>query len=199
MKIFNVYSSSNSSNILMSFFVPYYLIQKMLKRYKMCDCFLDMARYCLHINAGFATFKKMCEEKFDDSVDSRIFCILKAEPNVSRATYIACCTNFVDFQIYLFKVMPDTFPLASVVFNYAGRRYYGDVESDYGVDQLEMYYDNDEKYYNSDGSEFNDDEVAFRRAHALNFSTCFTDLRVLLRFTRFCIVCQQIFLLYFVN
>ena len=173
----------------------------MFKRYKVCDCFLDMACYCLHTDADFIMFKKMCEEKFDDSVDSRIFCILKAEP-VLRATYIACCSNFVDFQIYLFKVMPDTFPLASVVCNYAKRRCYGDVDFDYGVDQVEVYDDDDnddDEYYNSDDSEFNDDEVAFKRAYALNFSICFTELRVLLRFTRFCIVCQQIFLLYFVN
>ena len=93
---------------------------------------------------------------------------------------------------------PDRFPLASIACNYAERRCFGDGDFDYRVDQFEVYYNDDDEYYNSDGSEFNDDEAAFRRAVALNSSICYTDMRLgLLRFTRFCSVCQPIFLLYF--
>lgn len=66
----------------------------------------------------------MCKEKFD-TVDNRIFCILKAEPDVSRATYIVCCSNFVDFQINLFKGMTDAYPLVVIACYYAERRRYG--------------------------------------------------------------------------
>ena len=98
--------------------------RKIFKRYKVCDCFLDVACYSLLTNAGFVSFEKMCKEKFD-TVDNRIFCILKAERNVSRATYIVCCSNFVDFQIDLFKGMTDVFPLVAIACYYAERRRYG--------------------------------------------------------------------------
>ena len=39
--------------------------RKMFKRYKVCDCFLDVACYCLHSNADFVSFEKRCKEKFD--------------------------------------------------------------------------------------------------------------------------------------
>ena len=32
---------------------------------KVCDCFLDVACYCLHSNTDFVSFEKMCKEKFD--------------------------------------------------------------------------------------------------------------------------------------
>lgn len=56
----------------------------MFKKYKVCDCFLDVACYCLHTDADFVTFEKMCKKKFD-AVDNQIFCILKAKPNVLHA------------------------------------------------------------------------------------------------------------------
>ena len=164
----------------------------------MFACFLEVAYYCLHTDADFVTYDKNGKEKFD-AVNNRIFCILKVEPNVLRATYIACCSNFVDFQIDLFKVMPDTFPLATITFNYAERRCYGDVDFDYGVDHLEVYYDaHDEDYL--DDSDTDDDNQSFEKTHALNYSVCSTQMKLgPLRFTRFSLEFQQIFLLYFAN
>ena len=176
----------------------------MSKKYKVCDCFFDVTCYFLHTNADFVTFKKIYKKNFNSAaaavdVDNGIFCILKVELNAIGATYIACCRNLLEFQICECKfASPDRFPLASIACNYAERRCFGDADFDYRVDQFEVYYNDDDEYYNSDGSEFNDDEAAFRRAVALNSSICYTDMRLgLLRFTRFCSVCQQIFLLYF--
>ena len=137
----------------------------------MCDYFLDMACYCLHTNTEFFIFKKVCKEKkCGDGVDNEIFCILKAESNVSHATYIACCRNFVDFEIQLFKANSDTFPLATVACTYAERRRYGDVDFDYGVDNLQVYYDED---FNSDNNDT--DKVTFRLADALNSFSRYED------------------------
>ena len=94
---------------------------------------------------------------------------------------------------------------AFIACNYAEQRCYGDVDFDYGVDHLDVFYDDDDnddddEYYNSDDIEFNDSDASFRRTHALNSSISFTDVRLeLFRFTRFCQMCQQIILLYFVN
>ena len=168
----------------------------MFKRYKVCDCFLDVACYCLHSNADFVSFEKMCKEKFD-AVDNRIFCILKAEPNLLRATYIACCSKFVDFQIDLFKVMTDTFLLATIHCNYEARCHYGNADFDYGVDHLKVYYDCEDYL---DDSDTDDNEQSFEQTHALNSSVCYTQMTLgPLRFTRFCLECQQIFLLSFEN
>lgn len=115
--------------------------------------------YCCHANADFVTFRKMCKGNFDTTTaanDNEIFCILKAEFNVFGATYRGCCRNFVEFQIDKFKVLADTFPLANIACNYAERRCYGDADFDYGVDQLNEYYNGDDDGYNSDGCEFND-------------------------------------------
>lgn len=130
----------------------------MPKRYKVCGCFFDVACYCLHANADFVTFEKMCKENFDSSNlnDNGIFYILKAKLNVQSATDIACCRNFVEFQIDKFKVLADMFPLANIACNYAERCSYGDADFDYGVDQLNEYYNGDDDGYNSDGCEFND-------------------------------------------
>ena len=160
----------------------------MYKRYKVFDCFLEVAYYCLHTDADFVTYEKIGKQKFD-AVDSRIFCILKVESNGLRAIYVTCCSNFVDFQIDLFKVMPDTFPLAC---NYAERCCYGDVDFDYGVDHLEAYYDAHDEDYLDDSD--TDDDQWFEKTRALNSSVSSTHMRLEpLRFTRFSLECQQIF------
>ena len=99
----------------------------------MCDWFLEVAWHYLHTNSDFESFQKMCEEKFEkdnSSSDNHIFCILKAEHYVTHATYVACRSNFVDFQFDLFRVT-DSFPLVTVDCNYAERR--RDDNIDYGV------------------------------------------------------------------
>ena len=114
------------------------------------------------------------------------------------ATYIACCSKFVDFEIDLFKLMTNTFPLATIVCTYAERCCYGDVDFDYGVDHLEVYYDYDD--YLDDSGTDDDDGQLFEQTLALNPSVCYTQMTLgPLRFTRFCLECQQIFLLHFVN
>ena len=171
----------------------------MFKKYKVCDCFLEVACHCLHTNSDFESFQKMCEEKFEkdnSSSDNHIFCILKAEHYVTRATYVACRGNFVSFQIDLFKVT-DSFPLATVDCNYAERRC--DDNIDYGVsfDYAEDLPIDDD---GSDSSSSDDDEQTFKRAPALNSSVCYAEMRLgSLCFTRFCFPCQEIFLLYFTN
>ena len=65
----------------------------------------------------------MCKEKFEkdnSSSDNHIFHILKAEHYVTRLTYVAYYSNFVDFQIDLLKVI-DSFLLATVDCNFAER------------------------------------------------------------------------------
>ena len=128
----------------------------------------------LHTNADFVTFKKLCKENFDSSNANGTLCILKAElNNLLGATYIACCRNFVEFQIDKFKASPDMFPLATMACNHAERHHgYDNVDFDYGVDHLEPYYKNDtDDSCNSKDSEFDyADESAFRRTHALNCS-----------------------------
>ena len=91
----------------------------MFKMYKVCDCFLEVACHCWYTNADFDSFQKMCKEKFEkdnSNRDNHLFCILKAELCVPRPTYTTCCSNFVDFQISLFKVT-DLFPLVAVACN----------------------------------------------------------------------------------
>ena len=55
---------------------------------------------------------------------------------------------------------------AFIACNYAEQRCYGDVDFDYGVDHLNVFYDDDDdndddddEYYNSDDSEFNDSDA----------------------------------------
>lgn len=113
-----------------------------------------------------------------------------------RATYVACCSNFVDFQIDLFK-LTDSFLLATVECNYAKR--YCDHNIDYGVsfnyaEDLPINYDS------SDSSSSDDNEESFKRARTLNSSAFYTKMRLWsLCFNRFCIPYQEILLLYFTN
>ena len=55
---------------------------------------------------------------------------MKAEQYVTRATYVACRSDFVDFQFDLFKVT-DSFSLEAVDFNYTETRRGDNI--DYGV------------------------------------------------------------------
>ena len=94
----------------------------MFKNFKVCDYFLDIACYCLDVNADFAQFRKYCVELkgWND-----IF-IIKNTSRTSGAslfheTYVACCNNFVGFQIDLF-VKTDSFPLRTVDCRYSWAR-----------------------------------------------------------------------------
>ena len=74
----------------------------MLKKFKVCDCFLDTASYCLHTNTDFNKFWKEClrlkgQNDIFTTEDTR-----RNSASLSPVTYIACCKKFVDFQIDLF-------------------------------------------------------------------------------------------------
>ena len=135
-----------------------------------------------------------------------IYLHFESRPNVLHTTYVACCSNFVNFQINLLKVT-DSFPLATLAYNYTEIGD-GDVDFGYGVD-LDLYdedlpiddSDNDDDDDVDDDDEDDDDgEQSFKQAHTLNSSVCYTQMRLgPFRFTRFCLHCQQIFLLYFIN
>ena len=42
------------------------LTEKMFKKFKVCDCFMEIACYCLNISATFTHFRKMCLIHFDN-------------------------------------------------------------------------------------------------------------------------------------
>ena len=71
------------------------------------------------MNANFGHFKGMCLKHFDKNNGSNsVFVIMNAwDHNVQQSpfhvTYIACCKDFVDFQIDLF-IKTDSFELTSI-------------------------------------------------------------------------------------
>ena len=71
------------------------LVEKMFKKFKVCDCFLDIVCYCLEINADFADVRKYCLKlkKWND-----IFIIKNTDQtsdvsqfHVTYVAYIAFC------------------------------------------------------------------------------------------------------------
>ena len=122
---------------------------------------------------------------------------MKAEHYLTRATYVACCKNFVNFQIDFFKVT-DLFPLTTVDCNYAKR--YCDHNIDYGVSfnyAEDLPIDDDSS---GSSSSSDDDEQSFKRARILNSSAFYTKMILWsLCFTRFCFPYQEILLLYFTS
>ena len=145
-------------------------------------------------------FKKCVKRNMMASII--IYLHFESRPNVLHTTYVACCSNFVNFQINLLKVT-DSFPLATLAYNYAEIGHYGDVDFGYGVD-LDLYDEDlpiDDR--DNDDDDFDDDDdggQSFKQADTLNSSVCYTQMRLgPFRFTRFCLHCQQIFLLYFIN
>ena len=94
----------------------------MFKKFKVCDCFLDIACYCLDINADFAQFQKECGRLNGEWND--IF-IIKSPTRIPftsiQVTYIGCCKKFVDFKIDLF-VKAEPFPLRTIDCNYSWTR-----------------------------------------------------------------------------
>ena len=88
----------------------------------MCDCFLDIACYCLEKNADFAQFCKECVKLIDWN-DIFVMKDSRKTSDVSQfqVTYIACCKKFVDFQIDLF-VKTESLPLKAIDCNYVWYR-----------------------------------------------------------------------------
>ena len=94
-------------------------MEKMFKKFKVCDCFLDIACYCLNINAHFAQFQKKCLRLKGGWND--IFIIKNSSQtstNLIQVTYIACCKKFAGFQIDFF-VKTESFPLRTIDCRYS--------------------------------------------------------------------------------
>ena len=84
------------------------LIEKMLKKFKVCDCFLDIACYCLEINAYFAQFQKECLRL--RGWKNEMF-IIKNTRRESVSSDLCCLLQEICwFQIDLF-IQTDLFPL----------------------------------------------------------------------------------------
>ena len=45
----------------------------MFKKYKVCDCFLEIACYCLSIDTSFGLFKKLCLMHFNRKNGNSVF------------------------------------------------------------------------------------------------------------------------------
>ena len=102
---------------------------------------MDIACYCLDINADFAQFQKKCVRLNGGWND--IFIIKNATQNPFRliqVTYIACCIKFVDLQIDLFAKAE--LPLRTIDCNYSWTT--ADADFDYEDSFLEIYYDSDD-------------------------------------------------------
>ena len=162
------------------------LIEKYFKNFKVCDCFLDIVCYCLDISADFPQFGKYC-------VELKGWNDIFITKNTSRTsggspfheTYVACCKKFADFQIDLF-VKPDSFPLRRVYCRYSWAR--ADTDFDYKTDDfLEI-------YYNSD-SDSNNDNDSNERTNCFSSSICYAETRANLISERFCLSCQNTFLI----
>lgn len=156
----------------------------MFKKFKVSDCFLDVTCYCLEINANFDQFQKECLKLCYDDVLIIKNSGLRSNRMLS-VTFVACCKNFIDFQIDLF-IKASLFPLKKIDCNYPWARGIADFESSF----LEIYYndsDNDE----SDNDDDNDQTNVFTS------SICFTKMRSNLKFTRFCAICKNVFMTFF--
>lgn len=100
----------------------------MFKEFEVCDCFLDVACYCLETNADFDQFQRKCLKL---KPTNEIFIIETSSPtssNMLPVKFLACCKKFVEFQIDLF-IMDRTFPLRKINcnFDWTRRDYENDV------------------------------------------------------------------------
>ena len=151
----------------------------MFKKFKVCDCFLDVACYCLEINVDFAQFQKDCvrQKGWND-----IF-IIKNTSQTSdvrpfHVTYVACCKKSVVFQIDFF-VKTESFLLRTVHCRYSWAR--TDVDLDYRTkDFLEIYYNPDSDDDSDDDNDSNEQTDCF------SSSVCYTKMKANLVFERFC-------------
>ena len=109
-----------------------------------------------------------------------------------HVSYVACCKDFVDFQIDLF-IETDSFPLRSIDCGNSWVRQQQEVNFDY----RDMCWSNSDNSSVFDSSD--DDNVELVKGHAFSSSFCYSEMRSNLTFSRFCACCQQVFLMYFVR
>lgn len=87
----------------------------MFKKFKVWGCFLEIACYCLNIDANFGHFQKLCFMHFDkQSRRDEVFFIKNTSQfnrqSLFHVSYAACYKDFADFQIDFF-IKTDSFPL----------------------------------------------------------------------------------------
>ena len=90
----------------------------MFKKLIVCDCFQEIASHCSNTHTNFGQFKGMCLNHFDKNGSNSAIVIMNDSEHIMEqspfhVTYIACCKDFVDFQIDLF-IKTDSFELISV-------------------------------------------------------------------------------------
>ena len=170
----------------------------MFKKLFVCDCFLEIACYCLNMNTNFGQLKGMCLKHFDkENGSNSVFVIMNASEHIVQqipfhVTYMACCKNFVDFQIELF-IKTDSFELTSINCDWT-REYQIQVDSDDDfVFREDMYLNDSDNMFDSSDD---DENVKLVKDYVFSSSLCFTQMRTL---HRFCIRCQDVFLMYFVS
>ena len=74
----------------------------MLKKFKVCGCFLEIACCCLNIDANFGHFQKLCFMHFDKQSRRDEVFFIKNSHSPFHVSYAACYKDFADFQIDLF-------------------------------------------------------------------------------------------------
>lgn len=144
----------------------------MLKKY---DGFLDIACYCLKINADFAQFQNDCV-KLKGWNNTFVIKSTSLTSDVSsfHVSYVVCCKKFSDFQIGLF-LETELLPLRTVDCRYSWAR--TDVGLDYRTDGfLEI-------YYNSDSGDDSDND---EQINCFGSFVCYTEMRGNLVLERFC-------------
>lgn len=87
----------------------------MFKKFKVWGCFLEIACYCLNIDANFGHFQKLCFMHFDkQSRRDEVFFIKNTSQfnrqSLFHVSYAACYKDFADLQIDFF-IKTDSFPL----------------------------------------------------------------------------------------
>lgn len=136
---------------------------------------MDIACYCLKINADFAPFQNDCV-KLKGWNDTFVIKNTSQTSDVSsfHVNYVVCCKKFSAFQIDLF-LKTESFPLRRVDCRYSYAR------TDFGLD-----YRTDgflEIYYNSDSGDDSDNN---EQINCFGSSVCYTEMRGNLVFERFC-------------
>ena len=77
----------------------------MLKKFIVCDFFLEIAGHCLNLDTNFGQFKRMCLMHFDKkNSNNNVFVTMNASEHIMQqspfhVTYIACCKDFANFKL----------------------------------------------------------------------------------------------------
>ena len=103
--------------------------------------------------------------------------------------YVACCKDFVDFQIELF-IETDSYKLKSIDCDWTREYQIQDDDDDVDFVYRDMYLSESDNMFDSS----DDNNVELVKKYAYSSSPCFTQMR---SFRRFCVCCRDVFLMYF--